>query len=116
MELAYIPIRNTNNGVLIKKNIPTAVQTTALFKDATKMVELERLTIEISTGKVFYVDPISRTDIGDAIALSEELGQTTTIWKLAEPINGSKFNEVTLSELKEARLLGLQAKGDIISQ
>lgn len=76
--------------------------------------QLEKITVTTTSGKVFYADPISRTDISDAISLANETSQTSTTWKLAEPIDGSKLAIVTLDELKEARALGLQAKASII--
>ena len=81
---------------------------------AVKQDALESLTVTTSSGKVFYGDPVSRSDLTDAIALAEELGQTSTTWKLAEELNGSKIAQVTLEELKEARKLALQAKGQIV--
>lgn len=81
---------------------------------AIKKESLENLKVTTSSGKVFYGDPTSRSDISDAIDLAEETGQTTTYWKLAEPISGSKVVEVSKEELKEARMLALQAKASII--
>jgi hypothetical protein len=114
MELAYIPIATSNNGVLIKRNIPVAVNAEKRFNDGVKEVSLSRLTVTISTGKVFYADPISRSDIGDAIKLSEILGNTETQWKLAEEYDGQKVAIVTLNELQEALMLGLQTKASLI--
>lgn len=79
-----------------------------------KAEALDRLTVTTTSGKVFYADPISRTDMSDVIALASETGNTETYWKLAEAIDGSKVVMVTLDEMKEARMLALQAKASVI--
>ena len=100
-------------GALIK-NVRVFEEDEVLNEDCDTKNALLRAMVTISTGKVFYVDPVSRADIADAINIAVEVGQTTTIWKLAEPINGTKFSNVSLSEMREARLLGLQLKGSLV--
>ena len=102
------------SGTRRKRNVPVYIQDELTGTNATKQDLLDRLTVTTTSGKVFYADPISRTDLADAIAIAQSTGQTTTIWKLAEAVNGTKWSEVTLAELEEARHLGLQAKGTII--
>mgnify|MGYP003583885792 FL=1 len=96
---------------LIAKTIEEETQRLASER---KVVELDTIKVRISTGKLFYGDSISRIDINDAITLAKEKGQTTTLWKLAEEIDGSKITEVTVDELKEALGLSLEAKARII--
>ena len=79
-----------------------------------KKSTLDKLTVTIGNGKVFYADAASRADIADAINIGIDTGATTTTWKLAEPIGGSKLVTVTMQELKEARALALQAKGAVV--
>jgi cell division protein FtsI/penicillin-binding protein 2 len=79
-----------------------------------KQEALNTLKVTISTGKVFYADPISRADISDAVKLSEILGTTETQWKLAEEYDEQKIVTVTINELQEALMLGLQHKASII--
>ncbi len=102
-------------GFLVEKPTYTETPDTLSDRDYVKVTSLEKAIVTISTGKKFYVDPISRADITDAIAIGLETGQTSTTWKLAEEINGTKWNLVTISEMKEARMLGLQIKGQIIT-
>lgn len=83
-------------------------------EDALAKEALNKAVVTISTGKKFYVDPVSRADIADAIALLTEQSLTSTTWKLAEAIKGNKVQTVTLAELQEARYLGLQYKGNLI--
>ena len=82
--------------------------------EAIKDEQLKKLTVTIGSGKVFYADAESRIDLRDAIELGNDLGQTSTYWKLAEEFNGSKVAEVTLDELKEASKLALETKATII--
>jgi hypothetical protein len=79
------------------------------YNDSLKQKELDRVIVTTTTGKQFYGDGISRVDISDAIAIAEDTAQTSTTWKLA-----TGLALVTLDELKEARMLSLQAKGAII--
>lgn len=76
--------------------------------------KLNRLRVTTGLGKVFYADPTSRVDIGDAIGTAEAEGIASTVWKLAEEFEGSRYAVVTLDELKEARKLALEAKGSIV--
>lgn len=81
------------------------------YNDKLKQKELDRVIVTTSTGKQFYGDEISRVDISDAIAIAEDpaTAQTSTMWKLS-----TGLELVTLDDLKEARILSLQAKGAII--
>ncbi len=78
--------------------------------EATKTDALSKIIVTVSTGKEFYADPISRADLTDAIAIALETAQSSTTWKL--PVVG--WTLVTLAEMQEARLRGLQAKGGLI--
>jgi len=76
---------------------------------AIKKYDLEHIKVTVSSGKVLYSDPISRTDIADVIKCMELNDITEYNWKT---VNG--IMSVTLDEFKEALLLGLQQKGKII--
>ena len=106
-------IERRQKGALYK-DVKVFEEEEVLDKDCDTKNALRKATVTISTGKTFYVDPVSRADIADAINIAVETGQSSTIWKLAEPINGTKFASVTLSEMREARLLGLQLKGSLV--
>jgi len=82
---------------------------TIYLNEIDKQKKLDEIIVTTSTGKSFYCDPVSRTDISDAIALSVETGQTTIDWKLS-----TGWENVSLSDMREARILGLQAKANII--
>jgi hypothetical protein len=105
---------NDEDGNTQYKGIALEVASASEVEETIKQYKLDTIKVTTQSGKVFYGDAISRTDISDAIALAEELNQTSTEWKLAEEINGQKVVQVTLDELKEARLLALQAKSSII--
>jgi len=79
------------------------------YKNRNKVEALKRLTVTTTSGKEFYADAESRVDIADAIGIGTENNLTTTMWKCK-----SGLVEVTLDELKEARLLALTAKGSIV--
>ena len=83
-------------------------------QEAVKKDSLERIKVTTTSGKVFYGDPVSRTDLSDAIDLAAETGKTSVLWKLAEPVSDSRIVDVTVDELKEARMLALDAKAKII--
>lgn len=82
---------------------------TVYFNEIDKQKKLDEIVVTTSTGKSFYCDPVSRADISDAITLSAETGQTTIDWKLS-----TGWETVSLEDMKEARILGLQAKANII--
>lgn len=84
------------------------------YLDAIKDDTLNRLTVTTSSGKVFYADPTSRSDLTDAILLGQSAGITETAWKLAKEFNGSRYAVVTITELAEAAMLALQTKGQIV--
>lgn len=85
-----------------------------IIVDKRKDEALERLTVETSSGKVFYADATSRADMSDAISICIDTGAVSTIWKLARDIDGQRIVEVTLDELKEARQLSMAEKANII--
>jgi len=72
-------------------------------------ITLSRLIVTISTGKRFYADPTSRADLADVISILIENGIVEYLWKTADGII-----LVTIAELREARMMGLQAKGDSV--
>jgi len=81
--------------------------------DKTNALEIAKVTI--STGKVFFADSASKLDMLTAVVLSNIQGAAETQWKLAEPINGSQWATVSISEMIEATLLGLEYKGEVIA-
>ena len=83
-------------------------------KEGIKQEALLTAIVQISTGKKFYVDPVSRADITDVVAIAIETGETEVTWKLAEEVNGSKWARCTLAEMQEARKLGLEYKGSLL--
>jgi len=83
-------------------------------KKLSKDMLISTLKVTTKSGKIFYADTGSRLDISTAIEMSNHSNVTTTLWKLAEPINGKKIVNVTIEELKEAQRLALMAKGSLI--
>lgn len=79
------------------------------FREMNKEHLLNSIVVTTTSGKEFYADPISRTDLADAISIAEESSEVAVLWKLA-----TGWTEVTLEEMKEARLLGLQEKARVI--
>ena len=75
----------------------------------TAKLEISRIKVTVSTGKEFYADPESRTDLSDAISIMQEQGLTSYLWKTT-----SSVTTVTLAEMVEARRLGLVAKGSLV--
>jgi len=82
---------------------------TNYFRKVNKEHLLNSIVVTTSSGKSFYADPISRTDLADAISIADESNETAVLWKLA-----TGWEQVTLEEMKEARLLGLQEKAKVI--
>ena len=82
---------------------------TNYFRKVNKEHLLNSIVVTTSSGKSFYADPISRTDLADAISIADERNETAVLWKLA-----TGWEQVTLEEMKEARLLGLQEKAKVI--
>ena len=78
-----------------------------------KAEALSNMTVEVG-GKIFYADAESRVDVQAAIANAGKLGQTSTLWKLAEEFEGSRVVNVTLEELEEVSRLALVTKGEIV--
>lgn len=75
---------------------------------------LARLTVTITSGKVFYADLASKLDIETAIRIAIKKGITEQEWKLAQAINGTQYVVVTLAELEEASYLALNTKGTLV--
>ena len=75
-----------------------------------KQEALSKLTIVTTSGKVFDGDETARIDMLTAINMANVVGQTSTMWKMAD----NTIVEVTLPELQEALLLALAKKGQII--
>jgi len=76
---------------------------------AVKQYKLNNITVTVTSGKVLYADPTSRTDIADVIKCMELNSIAQYQWKT---VNG--IMNVTLDDFKEALLLGLAEKGKII--
>ena len=70
---------------------------------------ITKIIVTTSNGTKFYADPISRTDLSDAIAIMVESNISEYLWKT---IDGVKL--VTLEDMKEARKLGLLEKGRLV--
>jgi len=79
-------------------------------KDVVK-IALSSITIITSVGNTFDGDSIARADMLSAIIASDTLGVTEHIWKLAD----NTWKIISLSELKEASALAIQAKGAILA-
>jgi len=71
--------------------------------------EIKNIQVITSSGKTFYADPESRTDLSDAISIMTKENISEYMWKT---VNG--FELVTIDEMIEARALGLKQKGTII--
>ena len=86
-----------------KRNVPSII----------KQWKLDNIIVTLDDNETrFYANSQSRSDISDAISLAEEMGATsesTTTWKTPDG-----FKTVTLSQLKQAKRLGLEAKASII--
>ena len=82
--------------------------------DETKGKRLGKLTVTTASGKVFYADTESRVDLQSAIDGAALKGMISTYWKLAEEFEGKRIIGVSLSELREASALALEAKGSIV--
>ncbi len=100
---------------LVKEQVDIDAKALADAKLA-KEKSLSSLTVTITSGKVFYADPNSRTDLVDVVIegmLNNMPDDYQTEWKTvsrgAEP-----FELVTFSELKEAKRKALEAKASII--
>ena len=102
----YVATTITDTDIETKLN---ALDEYKAYKNRNKVEALKRLTVTTSSGKEFYADAESRVDIADAIGVGIDNNLTTTMWKCK-----SGLIEVTIDELKEARLLALTAKGGIV--
>lgn len=109
-ETTYVQYEYDKVIVINSSTYADAVEAaTNYFRKVNKEYLLDSIVVTTTSGKSFYTDPISRTDLADAISIANESGKTTVLWKLA-----TGWEEVTLEEMKEARLLGLQEKAKII--
>lgn len=96
---------------------PSADELEAQAKQQAEQIKTEalaKLTVTTESGKVFYADTEARVDIESAIRVGELTSQDSTVWKLAEEFDGSKYAQVTIDELREASMLALLAKGSIV--
>jgi len=81
-----------------------------------KEQKLNNLTVTTTSGKIFYADPESRTDILDVVMeglINQLPDEYTTEWKTVSR-GEAPFEVVTFAELKEAKRLALEAKGQIV--
>ena len=65
--------------------------------------QLEELTVTTSKGNTFDANSQARLDISNGILVSQALGVTETVWRMAD----NKEVLVTVDELKEALALAL---------
>lgn len=112
METEVINRRVTNGRVHSNKDFLVVKE--VIGEDAIKENTLNNLTVTTQSGKVFYADKESRSDINEAINIAEDEGQISTFWKLAEEFEGNRIVEITLDELKEVRKLALVKKGQLV--
>lgn len=78
----------------------------------TKEEQLNNLIVTTTSGKRFYADPQSRTDLDGAVLhgyINNALDTLQENWKTAD---GWQF--VTFAEMKEASRKALEAKGQIV--
>jgi hypothetical protein len=106
----YIPVEITDEMVQAELDkLPEYKE----YKDRIKDEKLSTYITEVN-GKKFYADTISRLDIASALALVQSTGKTSTVWKLAEEYNGSRFVEVTVEELSLVLKQSLEYKAEQI--
>jgi len=74
-----------------------------------RTIAVEAIVVTTGSGKEFDGDESSQSRMSRAIQASETLGQTETLWKLADNSPAS----VTVDELKEALALALQEQSKI---
>ena len=82
-----------------------------------KEEQLSKLIVTISSGKRFYADPQSRTDLDGAVLHGFINNAPDTLqenWKTASRPEGADFEIVTFAEMKEASRMALEAKGQIV--
>lgn len=65
--------------------------------------QLEMLTVTTTNGNTFDANTQARLDISNAIMISDAVGITETVWRLAD----DSEVPVTVAELKEALMLAL---------
>ena len=78
----------------------------------TKEEQLNNLIVTITSGKRFYADPQSRTDLDGAVLhgfINNALDTLEENWKTADGLQ-----LVTFAEMKEASRMALEAKGQIV--
>ena len=81
---------------------------------ASKEEQLNSLIVTISSGKRFYADPQSRTDLDGAVLhgyINNALDTLQEDWKTADG-----WQLVTFAEMKEASEMALKAKGKIVGE
>lgn len=111
---SYYTYYNENGTVDTIKEVEEEQLRLKAEADAQQQYELSNLKVTISSGKVFYADSESRTDLISAIDGANLRGETQAEWKLAEEYNGFKITTVTLTEIREALALALEGKAKII--
>jgi hypothetical protein len=80
----------------------------------TKEEQLNNLIVTITSGKRFYADPQSRTDLDGAVLhgyINNALDTLQENWKTADG-----WQLVTFAEMKEASRMALEAKGQIVGE
>ena len=102
--------KTIKKGAFIRKNVPVYSEVEKVGSKATREEAVTKMTVVISTGKEFDADLTARMNIVSAILGSEFMGQTETVWRLAN----NKEAVVTLDELKEVNAIALQTYGNII--
>lgn len=91
------------------------------YLEVQKNTQLDRLEVTTSSGKTFYADPDSRSDLVAAILLGDKQNKNSTKWKLSKKVEGQapllgteKVYDVTKDELIEALGIALETKGQIV--
>jgi hypothetical protein len=104
-----IETRWKNNGGLKVKRVYHYVQDELIGEKAKLKDALDNITITTAAGNVFDANLESRVNMADAILASDTLGQTETVWRLAD---NSEIT-VDIAELREAHALALQSYAQI---
>ena len=82
------------------------------YKELKQAKELAKSVITVTTtnGNTFDGNSEARNNMSDAILASEIVGQTETMWKLAN----NEVKLITLSEIREAHALAIKECGRIV--
>ena len=82
------------------------------YKDLKDAKQLAKSTITVTTtaGNTFDGNSEARNNMSDAILASETVGQTETMWKLAN----NEVKLITLLEIREAHALAIKECGRIV--